>query len=95
MVLSYVLVWVLAANWCFHWINYWLPEYVVEQNFWLIDMLYRLLNIIAPICFMYTMVTFDWHWPTILMGSFLYLCAFIIKKIARHLAYKDYLQWYE
>lgn len=91
MVLSYVLIAILSVNGCFHWINYWLPNYIIEQNFWLVELLYRLLRIIAPICFMYSMVTLTWHRPTILSGGVLYLLAFWIKKLARHLAYKGYL----
>lgn len=91
MILSFVLVWVLAANWCFEWINEGLPNYVPTQNFWLVEVFYRFLRVVAPMCFLYPLTTLTWHWPTILIGTSLYLLAFAIKKIARALSYEEYL----
>lgn len=94
MVLWYVIVAILVVNACFHWINYNLPKYVIEQNFGLVDILYRLFKIVAPWCLMYPLITLTWNWSLILLSSFLYLLAFWIKRLTRYLAYKDEL-WYD
>ena len=94
MVLWYVVIAILAVDACFNWINSELPKYVVEQNFGLVDIFYRLLRIVAPWCLIYPIGTLTWHRPSILLSSFLYLLAFGVKKLTRHLAYKDEL-WYD
>lgn len=94
MVIWYVIVAILVADACFNWINSGLPKSVSEQNFWLVDIFYRWLRVVAPRCLMYPIVAMTWHWPLILSSVVLYLLAFGIKKLTRHLAYKDEL-WYD
>lgn len=87
MFLSFIIVWILVANWAFQWINYDVPDWVVQQNFGLTDVFYRFLKMLAPMFLMYPMTILSWHWPTILIAWSLYLLAYWIKRLTRHLAY--------
>lgn len=91
MILSFVIVWVLVVNCCFSGINEWLPEYVPHQNFWLVDILYRFIRIIGASCLMYPITTLSLYQPSILISCSCFLFAFAIKKLARHLEYKERL----
>lgn len=89
--LSFIVVGIMVAYYCTNWINSWLPTYIYPQSFGLVDIFYRLCKIIGAMCLMYPLTIISWHWPSILLSAGCYLLAFIIKKITRHLAYKDYL----
>lgn len=91
MILSFIIVGVMVANSLFNWINSWLPKYVPEQNFWLVDILYRVLKCVGAACLLYPLTILTWHWPTIIASALLFLLAFVIKRVTWHLAYKDYL----
>lgn len=89
--LSFIVVGVMVAYYCFNGINEWLPNYVPQRSFGIIDILYRFIRIVGTFCLSYPLIIISWHWPSILLSAGCYLLAFIIKKITRHLAYKDYL----
>lgn len=91
MLLSFVIVWIIVVNSLFNGINSWLPKYVPEQNFWLVDIFYRLCKCSGAMCLMYPLTIFVWHRPTIIASALLFLLAFTIKRVTWHLAYKDYL----
>lgn len=91
MLLSFIIVGVIVTNNLFNWINSWLPKYIPEKNFWLIDVLYRIFKCVGAVCLLYPLTIFTWHRPTIIASALLFLLAFIIKRVAWHLAYKDYL----
>lgn len=89
--LSFIIVGVMVANSLFSWINSWLPKYVPEQNFWLVDIFYRIIKCAWAMFLMYPLTIFTWHWPTIIASVLCFLVAFAMKKITLCLAYKDYL----
>ena len=89
--LSFILIWICVAHSLFNGINNWLPNYVPEQNFWLVDIFYRLCKSIGVACLMYPLTIISWHRPSILLSVSLLLLALGIKKLTWHLAYKDYL----
>ena len=91
MILSVVLTAILVVEWCFKWINNGLPTYIPTQNFWLVDIFYRLLRIVAPCLLLHSLAIVSFHRPTIIVGAVLYLTAYGIKRLTRHLAYEDYL----
>lgn len=91
MLITTIIVGVLVADCCFNSINEWLPDYVPRKRFGIIDVLYRLIRIIGSLCLAYPLSIFSWHRPAILLSSWCFLFAFVIKKLVRHLEYKERL----
>ena len=41
MFIGAILIAIWCAWGCFRWLNEWLPKWIVRQNFWLVEFLYR------------------------------------------------------
>lgn len=91
MLVGGILMAILCAWGCFRWLNEWLPNWIIRQNFWLIEFLYRFLNVLAPIFLLYSLLAFKIHLPSIVVWIVLYVCAHFVKKITWDKAYGGYL----
>lgn len=72
-------------------INYGLPKWISQQNFGLVEGLYRGLNIIAPFFLLYSLTSLQFHFVSIAIGMLLYGMAYGVKQLAWNTAYKDEL----
>lgn len=87
MILGVLFVMILSANWCFQWINHNVPNWIAQQNFWLVDFIYRAIRVIAPMFLLFSLVIVDLHIPSLVIGIVMYLLAFWIKRLIWYLAY--------
>lgn len=91
MFIGAILIAIWCAWGCFRWLNEWLPKWIVRQNFWLVEFLYRFLNVVAPMFLLYSLLAFKFHLPSIIIWIILYASAYFVKKITWKNAYGDYL----
>lgn len=83
-----LLIAILVAHWLSKDLNSWLPSWKRRQNFWLLELIYMGLNVVAPFFLLISLVTLQFHWKAICIGVWLYLVAFLFKKAIWCLAYK-------
>lgn len=91
MIIPFIIVTVLVAHSLFTGINEALPSHVPEQDLWLIDVVYRLLNVGWAIFLGEALTSFHRERPMVIGCAICYVLAVAVRLITWHLAYKDWL----
>lgn len=92
MVIAIILTGVLCVNGLTWGINKWLPKWISQTDFGLVEWGYRIMRTVAPFFVMYSLASLQLHIPSLLIWGILYLGAFWIKKLCWNNAYWDLLK---
>lgn len=69
------------------WINSWLPVWKCKKNFWLTEILYRVMRCVACYFLVLSILQLHWNWEAIMIWLVLFGIAYGVKKLTRYLAY--------